>query len=39
MLITCPNEEDNASHKLMKWKCYEKVVHANAIHGMQIAVD
>lgn len=27
MLITCSNEEDNASHKLMKWKCYEKVVH------------
>jgi hypothetical protein len=27
MLVTCPIEEDNASDKLMKWKCYEKVLH------------
>jgi hypothetical protein len=34
MLITCPNEEDNASHKLMKWKCCEKVVHGKTKVGL-----
>jgi hypothetical protein len=27
MLVTCLIEEDIASDKLMKWKCYVKIVH------------
>lgn len=26
-LVTCPLEEDATCEKLMKWKCYEIVVH------------
>jgi len=26
MLVTCPTQEDSANDKLMKWKCYEKIV-------------
>jgi hypothetical protein len=28
-LVNCPLEEDVISEKLMKWKCYEPVVHVN----------
>jgi len=34
MLITCPNGEDNASHKLMKCECSEKVVHGKTRVGI-----
>ncbi len=27
MLVICPIRKDNVSDKLMKWKCYEKVLH------------
>ncbi len=26
-LVTCPLEKDATCEKLMKWKCYEAVVH------------
>lgn len=27
MLITCPNEKDKTSEKMVSWKCYKKVIH------------